>query len=148
MIPDFSEMLQALSDSNADFLVIGAHAMAVQGYVRATGDLDLWVRCDEESARRVYRALRRFGAPLHDLTEQDLAEPGVVFQIGVAPVRIDILTSVTGLSFDAAWDRRLLISIEGQVVPVLCKADLIANKQALGRPKDLADIAMLLQRSD
>lgn len=122
--------------------------MAVQGYVRATGDLDLWVRCDQESARRVYRALRRFGAPLHDLTEQDLAEPGVVFQIGVAPVRIDILTSVTGLSFDAAWDRRLLISIEGQVVPVLCKADLIANKQALGRPKDLADIAMLLQRSD
>lgn len=141
-------MLHALSESNADFLVIGAHAMAVQGYVRATGDLDLWVRCDQESARRVYRALRIFGAPLQDLTEQDLAEPGVVFQIGVAPVRIDILTSVTGLSFDAAWDRRLLISIEGQVVPVLCKADLIANKQALGRPKDLADIVMLLQNSD
>lgn len=140
MTPDFVEMLCALSAASAEYLVVGAHARAVHGTPRATGDLDVWIRRDEENARRVMQALTRFGAPLHDLTVSDLLEPELVFQIGVAPNRIDILTDVSGVNFDAAWPRRELIRIEGTEVPVIGRDDFIANKRATGRLRDLADI--------
>jgi len=143
MNPDFVEMLSALRDAGADYLVVGAHALAAHGRPRATGDLALWVRPTADNARRGYAALGAFGAPLRDLTVNDLVSPDVVFQIGVAPARIDILTSVSGVRFDEAWPDRLMVRIETLDVPVIGRDALIRNKRAAGRPRDLADVAEL-----
>lgn len=136
-------MLSALIAAGAEFLVVGAHALAAYGSPRATGDLDIWVGSAPDNAQRVMAALRAFGAPLHDLTVEDLSRPGVVFQIGVPPCRIDILTEIDGVSFPQAWPRRVSIEVEGRNLPFLSKEDLVANKRAAGRPKDLADLAEL-----
>lgn len=133
-------MLAALSAAGAEYLVVGAHALAAHGAPRATGDLDLWVRPTPENARRVWNALEAFGAPLHELTLDDLSSPDVVFQIGLVPQRIDILTSITGVSFDEAEKNRFLVNIEGLDVPVLGRTELIRNKRAVGRARDMADI--------
>jgi hypothetical protein len=140
---DFAEMLSALSEAGAEFLIVGAHALAAHGLPRATGDLDIWVRPTGENAGRVLQALRAFRAPLHDLTEEDLVRPGTVFQIGVVPNRIDILTEISGVTFDEAWARRESFDVEQQRLPFLSRVDLAANKRAAGRPKDLADLAAL-----
>jgi hypothetical protein len=91
----------------------------------------------------VLAALRAFGAPLIDLTREDLSRPDIVFQIGLAPVRIDLLTSISGVEFDAAWSRRMPLEIEGHQVACIGREDLLANKRAAGRPQDLADVALL-----
>jgi hypothetical protein len=137
---DFVEMLDALSAAAAEFLVVGAHALAVHGHPRATGDLDLWVRATPENAARVWAALVAFGAPLDELSQADLATHGIVYQIGVAPNRIDILTSITGVSFDEAWPARIEAEIVGRTIPVLGREQLIANKRATARLRDLADV--------
>lgn len=140
---DFAEMLGALSDQKAEFLVVGAYAMAAHGTPRATGDIDIWVRPTAANAERVWTALEAFGAPLRNLTRADLQTEGVVFQIGIAPNRIDILTRITGVDFAAAWSNRMDIQLEGRTIPVLGKAELIANKKATGRAKDLGDVELL-----
>ena len=145
---DYAEMLSALSAAGADFLVVGAHALAVHGRPRATGDLDIWVRPSPENAVRVWRALEAFRAPLFDLTLEDLTRPGVVFQMGVPPCRIDILTEISGVTFEEAWPRRVSFVVDGQRLPFLGRADLAANKRAAGRPKDLADLADLAALDD
>ena len=137
---DFAEMLSALSEAGAEFLIVGAHALAAHGIPRATGDLDIWVKPTPANARRVMQALASFGAPLGDLTLEDLTRPDTVFQIGVPPSRVDILTGVTGVQFDEAWPRRVALDLEGAEVPVIGRDDFIRNKRATGRPKDLADI--------
>lgn len=140
---DYLDMLDALSAAGAEYLVVGAHAVAVHATPRATGDLDVWVRATPENARRVWRALVAFGAPLDELTEADLTTLGVVYQIGRAPNRIDLLTSITGVEFDVAWERRVTAELEGRSIPILGKAELIANKKAVGRLRDLADVEEL-----
>ena len=137
---DYVEMLAALSEAGAEYLVVGAHALAAHGVPRATGDLDLWVRPTPGNARRVWHALEEFGAPLDELTLADLSSDGVVFQIGVAPNRIDLLTSITGVAFTDAWENRVMIEVEEMRVPVLGRSDLVRNKRAVGRTRDLADI--------
>jgi len=137
---DFAEMLDALFAAGAEFLIVGAHALAAHGRPRATGDLDIWVRPTPENAKRVWQALMRFGAPLNELRVEDLSTPEIVFQIGIVPARIDILTSLTALRFDDAWQRRQMIEVERRLLPFLSREDLITNKAALGRPRDLADI--------
>lgn len=137
---DFVEMLDALSAAGAEYLIVGAHALAAHGHPRATGDLDIWIRPSRDNAARVWTALTRFGAPLQELQVDDLAEADIVFQIGIVPARIDLLTSITGVSFDEAWSRRAVIEIEGRTLPFLSREDLIRNKSALGRPRDLADL--------
>src|SRR6187399_834129 len=107
MSRDFVEMLSALSAAGARFLVVGAHALAAHGTPRATGDLDIWIQSTPENAARVLEALKAFGAALLDLTADDLAKPDTVFQIGLPPSRIDILSSLSGVDFDDAWPRRL-----------------------------------------
>ncbi len=141
--PDFKDMLLALSEAKIDFMLVGAYAVAAHGHPRATGDLDLWVRPDSDTAPRVYRVLADFGAPLHDLTVDDLAQPGMVFQIGVEPSRIDILTAISGVGFDDAWANRLSIEMDGINLCVIGRDDLIVNKRACGRPKDIADAETL-----
>jgi hypothetical protein len=143
MNQDFVEMLAALSDAGADYLVVGAHALAAHGIPRATGDLDIWVRPTPENAARVWAALEAFGAPLHALELQDLYSPEVVFQIGLPPNRIDLLTSISGVAFDDAWRDRIIVTVSGQDVPTIGRDDFIRNKKAVGRPRDLADVAEL-----
>ena len=140
---DFVEMLSALSAEKADFLLVGAHALSVYGIPRSTGDMDLWVRPTAENAMRVWRALEAFGAPLAELTAQDFARPDTVVQFGVPPNRIDLLTALSALDFERAWEPRLSVRVEGLDVPVLSREDFVANKRAVGRPKDLSDIALL-----
>ena len=140
---DFKDMLSALSDAGVDFLLVGAYALAAHGHPRATGDLDIWVRADAENAPRVLHSLAVFGAPLDDLTVEDLSKPGIVFQIGVEPSRIDILTSISGVDFLKAWRNRVPIEVDGVFFNVIGREDLIVNKRASGRPKDIADAETL-----
>jgi hypothetical protein len=143
MSRDFVEMLAALSAAGARFLIVGAHALAAHGTPRATGDLDIWIQATPENAARVLQALKTFGAALFDLSVDDLSRPDTVFQIGLPPSRIDVLTSISGVDFDDAWPRRLEISVGDLAVPVIGRSDFIANKKASGRPKDLLDIELL-----
>ncbi len=143
MNPDFADMLSALSAAGVEFLIVGAHALAAHGVPRATGDLDIWVRPTPDNAARTLRALAAFGAPLSGLSVEDLTRPDTVFQMGLPPARIDILSGITGVNFTDAWDRRLTVRLAGGEVAVLSKPDFIANKTAIGRPKDLADMALL-----
>jgi hypothetical protein len=136
-----------LSAADARFLLVGAYAVSVHAEPRATGDLDLWVEPTPENAARVHGALRTFGAPLHELTVDDLATPDVVFQIGLPPRRVDILTSITGVRFSDAWADHVEVTYGDLQVPVIGRDALLTNKRALGRPKDLLDIDLLQRRT-
>ena len=140
---DFVEMLSGLSAAGVRFLVVGAHALAVHGVPRATGDLDIWIQSTPANAAKVLQALRAFGAPLFDLTIDDLSAPDTVFQIGLPPSRIDILSGISGVDFDAAWSRQVEVNIGTLRVGVIGRQDFIANKKASGRQKDLLDLTLL-----
>jgi hypothetical protein len=143
MHPDFKDLLCELNAQHAEYLVVGAHALAAHGHVRATKDMDVWVRPSRDNAQRVMAALAAYGAPLHGTSIDDFAGPDFVLQIGVAPIRIDIITSITAVTFDEAWPARLQASFDGTPVGVLSKQHLIQNKSATGRPQDLADVDFL-----
>lgn len=140
---DFVDMLSALNGAGVEYMIIGAHAVAAHGHPRATGDLDIWVRASYDNAQRVLHALQEFGAPLHDLTSADLSSNDTVFQIGVPPARIDILTSISGVDFLRAWRNKIKIEVEGLEAYCIGKRELMENKRATGRPQDLADVAAL-----
>lgn len=140
---DYRDMLHALVDEKAEFLLVGGYALAAHGYLRATMDMDIWVRPTPQNAEAVMRALRRFGAPLHNLTKADLETEGTVFQIGIAPRRIDIITSASGLRFEEAYARSMAVTVDGLDVHVPSIDDLIRNKRATGRTQDLADAETL-----
>ncbi len=141
--PDYRDMLYAFSEEGVRYLLVGAYALAVHGHVRATGDMDLWVERGEDNARRVMAALARFGAPLHEIEARDFGTPNTVFQIGVAPRRIDILTTIDAVEFDEAWLEREEVEVGGLKVPVVGRRHLLRNKRATGRPKDEADAVWL-----
>jgi hypothetical protein len=143
---DYREMLQYLSDEGVKFLLVGAYALAAHGFPRATKDIDLFVWANAENGASLLRALERFGAPIKDLSAADFAAEGAVFQIGVGPRRIDILTRIDGVTFQAAYARRSTIRLEDLDVPVISRQDLIANKRASGRTQDLADVERLTAR--
>lgn len=142
---DFADMLAALADAGVEFLVIGAHAMAAHGYVRATGDIDIFVRPERGNAARVVEALRTFGAPLesHGVTQADFEKPGNVYQIGLPPRRIDLLTEISGVTFEEAWQSRMEAQLGGRTVAVIGREALLRNKRATGRDKDLLDARWL-----
>lgn len=145
MNEDFLDFLRELLDSDARFLVVGAHALAVHGVPRATEDIYVWIERNSTNAQHVWEALLRFGAPVSDLglSPADFERAEHVIQLGLPPRRIDILTDVSGLSFDAAWPRRVDKSLHALTIPFLGKDDLIANKRAAGRMQDLADVEAL-----
>ena len=143
MNQDFRDLLAEFNVRQVEYLVVGAHALAAHGYVRATRALDTSVHPDAQNAPRVHAALAAFGAPVHDLTESDLATPGTIFQIGVEPIRIDVITSIDGVAFEEAWAARIHAPFADQVVPILSRRDLIRNKRASGRPQDLLDVKWL-----
>jgi hypothetical protein len=140
---DYKDILRAFVDEKVEFLLVGAYALAAHGYPRATMDMDLWVKRSSGNAEAVLHALRRFGAPLQNLSKADLMENDTVFQIGVAPRRVDIITTASGLDFDDAYSNAVAVDIEGIEVRIPSVADLIRNKRASGRTKDLADAEAL-----
>lgn len=143
---DAMDMLVALDEAHVEYVVVGAHALAVHGLPRATGDLDILVRPDAANAKRIIAALEAFGAPLdaHGIVVSDFDHPGTVYQIGLPPRRIDLLTEISGVDFEEAWATHVSVSIgDGLQVPVLGRDALLKNKRAAGRPKDLVDVAAL-----
>jgi hypothetical protein len=140
---DFEEILLAFNAAGVSYLIVGAFAVAAHARPRATGDIDLWVQSTLENSARIYAALAAFGAPLEHIDERTFVEPEIIFQIGVPPIRVDILTSIDGVTFDEAWKNRVAGAIGAVPVQVLGRSDLIRNKVATGRPKDLADISLL-----
>ena len=138
---DFRDLIACLRDAGAEFVIVGAHALAAHGLPRATGDLDVLVRPSAHNAELVYRALAAFGAPLvaHGVTAADFEAPGSGYQLGLPPRRIDVLTEISGVTFDEAGDSRLVIQLDDEPVAVLGRAALLRNKRAAGRPKDLVD---------
>jgi hypothetical protein len=142
---DFSDILSEFIAAKVEFLLVGAYAMAAHGLPRATGDIDLWVRCNEENARRIVSALARFGAPMDGITAEDFVDPRYVFQLGVSPCRIDVLTAIDGVEFAEAWPDRVLLTLGGLEVPVpvISREHLLQNKRSTGRAKDVVDAEWL-----
>jgi hypothetical protein len=145
--PDFREVLMALTDAHAEFVVVGAYALAVHGIPRATGDIDILVRPTRENAALVWQGLVAFGAPLGaaGVAQADFARPGMVYQIGLPPRRIDVLTEISGVAFEEAWNTRVTRTLEGRTIAFLGREALVRNKRASGRPKDLTDADRLEQ---
>ena len=145
---DYKEMLQCLAAEGVEFLLVGAYALAAHGYLRATMDIDLWVKPSPSNADAVLKALRKFGAPVRGLSKADLQRDDTIYQIGVAPRRIDLITGASGLDFDEVYARAQQTEIEGVSIRIPTVGDLIANKRASGRPKDLLDVATLESLAD
>ncbi len=143
MSPDFRELLLEFNAASVEYLVVGAHALAVYGHVRATKDLDVWIRPDSENADKVIAALTSFGAPLTDLLPEDLTRPDTVFQIGIESLRIDLLTSIDGVDFAEAWIDRFESKFAGVPVNVISRGHLIKNKLSTNRLQDRADVEQL-----
>lgn len=145
MNEDFRDLLAALLAGGARFLVVGAHALAVHGVPRATGDLDVWIAADPDNAGRVHGALVAFGAPVvaMGVTQGDFTRPDQVIQIGLPPRRIDVLTAISGVPFEEAWPERVTHDVQGLAVPFIGRAALVKNKRAAGRAKDVADLEAL-----
>lgn len=144
--PDFLDLLEAFANAKVEFIVVGAHALAAHGVVRATGDLDIWVRPSAENAARVVTALTAFGAPLaqHGVSAADFKKAGTVYQMGLPPRRIDVLTQISGVEFADAWVDRTFVAVQGTPVGFLGREALLRNKRAAARPKDLLDVDLLL----
>jgi hypothetical protein len=145
---DFRDLLVELADAEAEFAIVGGYAVAFHGHPRATKDLDVLVRASPSNAKRVYRALAAFGAPLHafEVAEADFVDYDGVLQIGVPPVRIDIINRIAGVSFDEAVAAGDAFDLDGRRIAVIGREPLIKNKRAVGRPQDVADVAALTRR--
>ncbi len=143
MNTDFREVFSELNAAEARYLVVGAHAVTFHSVPRYTKDIDVWIEPTRDNAGRTFSALSRYGAPVETLSVDDLSSPGVIFQIGVEPNRVDILTSIAGLDFGKAWDRRVRSTYGGVPINILGLDDLIASKKAAGRPQDLLDVEWL-----
>jgi len=143
---DFKELLAILNAEQVKYLVVGGYAVSLHAQPRATKDLDILIKPDLDNAAALFRALTEFGAPLEGLQPRDFAEPGSFFRMGTPPVMVDILPEISGVEFDDAWSRRVVETIDaktGLQAIFISAADLIAAKQAAGRPQDLADVAAL-----
>lgn len=144
---DFSDLFAAFNEAGVKYLLVGAHAVAFHAEPRYTKDLDVWVEASMENAARVHAALCAFGAPMSGVSEADFAQPGVTFQLGVAPNRIDIATAIDGVHFEAAWPNRSETRYGEQRISVIGREDLVANKRAAGRPQDLLDLDILARHA-
>ena len=147
---DFADLLIELSAANAEFLLVGGWAVILHGHVRATDDMDLFVRPTVTNSERVFAALEAFGAPLraHAVTPRHFATEGDAYRFGIAPLKIEMLTKISGVSFDEALEGSGMFELDGHLVPYIGKAALIANKKSAGRLKDLADVEELERLGD
>lgn len=140
---DFSDLLRIFKKYNVKYLVIGGYAVVQYAEPRFTKDLDVLIGVDQENAEAVYKALAEFGAPLSGLTPKDFSEEGYFFQMGVPPVRVDVLMGIPGVKFDKCWERRVEVDFDDVKVIFMSKEDLIISKRAAGRPQDLIDADLL-----
>ena len=140
--PHYRELLQLLNEFEVEYLIVGGFAVMKHGEPRYTKDLDVWVHNSPQNSARVVGALRKFGAPLeHDgITTETFTGRQLVYQIGIAPVRIDVLTEITGVEFPDAWGKRVASTFFGVPVNFISLDDLLTNKRALGRDSDLTDL--------
>ena len=145
---DYKDILQLLLKNQVKFLLVGAYAMGVHGYPRATGDIDIWVEASKENSAKVYKSLSEFGAPLKDINPQTFSEEKVVFQVGVPPRRIDIITQVSGLEFQKSYRQKQNVEIEDLKISVVSRGDLIKNKESTGREKDRLDVKYLKKKDN
>lgn len=145
---DFTALLKLFSDKRVRYLIIGGYAVIQYAEPRYTKDLDVWISTDMANAASVYRALKEFGAPLAELTKEDFSEEGYFYQMGVPPMRVDILMGIPGIEFEEAWDKRVEVDFDGLMVPFISKEDLITAKRASGRPQDLIDADTLSKMPD
>jgi hypothetical protein len=145
---DFRDVVVQFADAGVEFVIVGAFALAFHGAPRASGDIDMFVRPSKENATRVYDALLRFGAPLpaHGVTAADFAREGAVYQIGLPPRRIDVLTKISGVTFDEVWASRANVEVDGRSIHIIGRDALLKNKTAAARPKDVADVARLTNK--
>jgi hypothetical protein len=141
---DLREFIALLNSHGAEYLIVGGHAVAYHGHPRFTGDIDFLVRTTELNVRRLLAVLEEFGFGSVGISERDLLQPGRVIQLGQPPNRIDLLTSISGVTFDAAWETRVETTIDDQTVQIIGWDDLLTNKRASGRQKDLTDLEKLL----
>ena len=142
---DYRDMIECLQHEGVEFMLVGGYAVALHGWPRMTFDIDFWIMANPQNAAAVMRALKAFGAPLMDLKEEDFHKPGMVFQIGTEPQRIDILSAISGVAYEDAASRAVRMEVDGLSLKVIALDDLIANKRASGRPKDIVD-AMTLEK--
>ena len=140
---DFKEFLELLNKHEVKYLVVGGYSVAIHGHPRYTKDIDIWILTSELNASSLVSALNEFGFGSLELTVEDFKTQGQVVQLGNAPARIDILTSLTGVDFDACWENRISVEDDGLVYSVISLNDLRTNKTALGRHQDLADLEEL-----
>lgn len=145
---DFSDLLRIFNDNNVRYLVIGGYALIQYAEPRFTKDLDLWISTDGENASAVYQSLLKFGAPLANLTEADFSVDGYFYQMGMPPVRVDILMGIPGVGFEDAWSRREIINFDDLPISFISKQDLIRAKLAAGRPQDIIDVDLLSSNPD
>lgn len=143
MNQDFLDLLRAFAAHSVRFLIVGAYALGAHGRPRATGDLDVWVDATPENAPNVMEALAAFGAPMGAITIADFSRPGIVFQMGLPPGRIDVLTTLTGLTFDETWPARHRAPFGEIDVDFIGREAFLKNKRATGRTKDLGDVEAL-----
>jgi hypothetical protein len=143
---DLREFVESLNSRGVDYTIVGAFAVAYHGYPRYTGDLDILVRQDRENVTRLLEALAAFGFPL-SVTASDMLEPKVMLTLGEIPNRIDVLTHIDGVTTDAVWATRIASKLDGLPVSFIARDELLTNKRAANRPKDLADVAELLART-
>jgi len=142
---DFTDLLIELCEANAEFLLVGGWAVILYGHVRATDDMDIFVRPSTANSERVFAALEAFGAPLraHAVAPAHFAREGDAYRFGVAPLKVEVLTQISGVSFDDALQGSKTFELDGYQIPYIGKQALIANKKSAGRHKDLADLEEL-----
>jgi hypothetical protein len=140
---DYRDMLRILLENEVRFLVVGAYALGVYGHPRATADFDLWVDAAPDNSKKLYASIGKYGGSRTAITEQTFTEEGIIFQIGVAPRRIDIMTSIDGVRFQEAYANKTIVEIEGLQIPCISKNDLIKNKRSTNREKDKLDAEQL-----
>lgn len=141
--PNFADFLKSLNAQCVEYLVVGGYAVGYHGFVRATGDLDVFVRPSAENAERLLAAFKDFGLDVPELTAAVFMEPGRIVRIGVPPVRLEVMNAISGVSFDDCFGQRIEESIAGLRICFIDRESLLVNKRAAGRPKDLADIDAL-----
>ena len=143
---DYKDILQLLLQEKVKFLIVGAYALGVYGYPRATGDIDIWVEPSQENAKKIFDVLCKFGSPIKGISRETFSTKGIIFQIGLPPRRIDLITDIDGVKFTNAYKNKKTITLQNLRIPFLSLKDLIRNKESTGRAKDLLDVQYLKEK--
>ncbi|MDP3732401.1 MAG: nucleotidyltransferase [Candidatus Omnitrophota bacterium] len=140
---DYRELLKILNRHRVKYLIVGAYAVTYYTEPRYTKDLDIWLKPEIKNATRTYKALKEFGAPLKDISVEDLTNKNLVYQIGIEPVRVDLIMNISGVKFEPVWKHRVVADFDGVKVNIMGIKELIESKKATKRRMDIVDIENL-----